>query len=89
MNRALIAVLFSATAALACATVQAGDTTPQPMTKHQLMKDCMAKQKASDGGMPKEDMKRACKDVTATEVENQKTEKKEEAAEKPAAAPQP
>ena len=26
------------------------DTTPQAMTTHQLMKDCIAKQKASDGG---------------------------------------
>ena len=35
----------------------------------------MAKQKASDGGMPKQDMKKNCKDVTKTESENAKAEK--------------
>jgi hypothetical protein len=40
------------------------------VTKHQMMKDCMAKQKASESGMPKEQMKKACRDVTATEKQN-------------------
>jgi predicted Rdx family selenoprotein len=39
------------------------------------MKACMAKQKASDGGMPKEQMKKNCRDVTKTERENTKAEK--------------
>ena len=30
----------------------------------------MAKQKASESGMPKEQMKKACRDVTATEKQN-------------------
>lgn len=70
MNR-LVASL--ACAGLMCGGVQAfaDDAPSKPtMTKHQMMKDCMAKQKASDGGMPKEDMKKACKDVTKTEKEN-------------------
>lgn len=50
------------------------DDTP-PLTKHQMMKDCMAKQKASDGGMPKEQMKKNCRDVTKTEKENAAADK--------------
>ena len=30
----------------------------------------MAKQKASESGLPKEQMKKACKDVTGTEKQN-------------------
>ena len=76
MNGSLISSLLAA--ALAFAAVQArADEAPAPSTptKHQLMKDCMAKQKASDGGMPKEDMKKNCKDLTKTENENAKAEK--------------
>jgi len=58
-------------------------SAPTP-TKHQMMKDCMAKQKASDGGQPKEEMKKSCKDLTETEHDNAKAEKKEEAAEQSA-----
>jgi hypothetical protein len=43
---------------------------PAPATKHQMMKDCMAKQKASESGMPKEQMKKSCRDVTSTEKQN-------------------
>jgi hypothetical protein len=62
-------------AALLCGTVTAHAEDKATPSKHQLMKECMAKQKASDGGMPKEDMKRNCKDVTSTEHENAKAEK--------------
>jgi hypothetical protein len=75
--------LAAALAGFASSAAHADDAAPPPaMTKHQMMKDCMAKQRASDGGVPKEDMKKACKDVTATERENDKAEKKAEAAEK-------
>jgi hypothetical protein len=78
MNRPLkIRALYSAVLAtwLICAagSVRADDS-PTP-TKHQMMKACMAKQKASDGGIPKEQMKKNCKDVTKTERENAKVEK--------------
>jgi hypothetical protein len=64
-----------------CAAVEApGVAAP---TKHQLMKDCMAKQKAARSGLPKEDMKNACKDVTKTEKQN------DDAAEKAADQPKP
>jgi hypothetical protein len=70
---------------IAATQVQADDSAPKPVpSKHQLMKDCMAKQKASDGGMPKEDMKKNCKDVTQTEEQNDKVE---HAAEQSADAP--
>jgi hypothetical protein len=46
------------------------DETPAPPSKHQLMKDCMAKQKASEAGRSKEDMKKSCRDVTKTEKQN-------------------
>lgn len=39
-------------------------------SRHQMMKDCMAKQKASEAGRTKEDMQNSCKDVTKTEKQN-------------------
>jgi len=63
--------------ALICVAVQvrADGPAPPPQTRRQMMKECMAKQKASDSGMPKEQMRRNCKDVTKTEKENAKAEK--------------
>jgi hypothetical protein len=34
------------------------------------MKDCMAKQKASEAGRTTEDMKNSCRDATKTEKQN-------------------
>jgi hypothetical protein len=56
-------------AALFCAIQAHADETPAP-SKHQMMKDCMAKQKASDSGRPKEDMRKSCKDLSKTEKQN-------------------
>ena len=39
-------------------------------TTHERMKDCMAKQKASDSGRPKEEMKKACRDLIGIEKQN-------------------
>jgi hypothetical protein len=50
---------------------------PKPVaTRHQMMKECMAKQKASDAGLSKEQMKKNCRDVTETERENAKADQK-------------
>jgi hypothetical protein len=57
-----------AVGALYGASLHAEDA-PVP-SKHQLMKDCMAKQKASEAGRTHEDMKDSCKDVTKTEKQN-------------------
>jgi hypothetical protein len=67
---------FATAAALVCGMTQvrADDLAPAP-SKHQLMKDCMAKQKASDAGLPKEQMKNTCRDLTKTEAENEHAEK--------------
>jgi hypothetical protein len=46
-------------------------TTPPAVSKHQMMKDCMAKQKASESGVPAEDMRKNCRDLTKTEKQNQ------------------
>ena len=75
MNRLLYSLILAA--GLACAAqVHSDDISSQTTpTKHQLMKNCMAKQKASDGGMPKEQMKRNCKDLTKTENQNAKADK--------------
>lgn len=62
------------------------DGTESPPSKHQMMKECMAKQKASDGGISKEQMRKNCRDVTKTEKENAKTEKADS---QPAGAEQP
>jgi hypothetical protein len=47
-----------------------------PPTKHQLLKDCMAKQQAADSGKPRQDLKDACKDVAKTQKENADAQKK-------------
>jgi hypothetical protein len=52
-----------------------------PPSKHQLMKDCMAEQRAA--GRPKDEVKDACKDVTKTEKENADAQKKAEQPAKP------
>lgn len=53
-------------------------------SRHQMMKECMAKQKASDAGLTKEQMKKNCRDVTETELENAKADKKRDAQSAPA-----
>ena len=50
--------------------VQANADDAPVQSKHQMMKDCMTKQKASEGGRPKEEMKKACKDLIKTEKQN-------------------
>ena len=57
--------------------VRADEAASKPVaTRHQMMKECMAKQKASDAGLSKEQMKKNCRDVTETERENAKADKK-------------
>jgi hypothetical protein len=73
--------IFLGLLALSLSAALCGAAEPEP-NRHQLMKDCMAKQKAADSGLPKEDMKSACKDVTKTEKQNDDAAKKQ--AEKPA-----
>ncbi len=41
-------------------------------SSHQLMKDCMAKQKASESGKTHAEMRKACKDVTKNEKQNER-----------------
>ncbi len=85
MNRSLQILMLGVMIGGMGLRARADDTATPPIpSKHQLMKECMAKQKASDGGIPKEDMKRNCKDVTKTQRENDKVEK-----ESTTAAPQP
>jgi len=75
MTRLISALTCAAT--LLCTTqVQADDGAGKAVpSKHQLMKECMAKQKASDAGLPKEQMKKNCRDVTENQRENVKAEK--------------
>ena len=69
------AVLLAGIGALAV-DVHADEAASRPVpTKHQMMKECMAKQKASNAGLSKEQMKKNCRDVTDTERENAKTDK--------------
>lgn len=67
--RTSIRAALTLTAGLACAGYARADAAPTP-SKHQLMKECMAKQKASEAGRPKEEMKKACEDVAKTEKQN-------------------
>ena len=78
-------IQLAAAVALSCAMsqVHADDAAPPTASapsKHKLMKDCMAKEKASDTQMTseqREQMKKTCRDVTNTEEENVQTEKAE------------
>ena len=70
------ALLLTGIAAVAV-DVRADEAAPRPVaTRHQMMKECMAKQKASDAGLSKEQMKKNCRDITETELENAKADKK-------------
>ena len=61
----------------AAVDVHADEAAPKPVaSRHQMMKECMAKQKASDAGLSKEQMKKNCRDVTETERENAKADQK-------------
>jgi hypothetical protein len=74
-KRSLCAALLLAGIAAVAVDVHADEAAPKPVaTKHQMMKECMAKQKASNAGMSKEQMKKNCRDVTDTERENAKTD---------------
>ena len=64
-----------ATAMFACGSADSARADPTP-TKHQLVKDCMAKQRAADSGKPKQDLKDACRDVAKTQKENADAQKK-------------
>ena len=69
-------LLLISIAAFAAVDVHADEAASRPVaTRHQMMKECMAKQKASDAGLSKEQMKKNCRDVTDTERENAKTDK--------------
>ena len=62
--------------ALAAVDVHADEAASQPVaTRHQMMKECMAKQQASNAGLTKEQMKKNCRDVTDTEHENAQADK--------------
>jgi hypothetical protein len=70
------ALLLAGIAAIAV-DVHADEAASKPVaTRHQMMKECMAKQKASDAGLSKEQMKKNCRDVTGTERENAKADQK-------------
>jgi hypothetical protein len=56
-------------AALFCG-IQAHADETAAASKHQMVKDCMAKQKASDSGKLKDDMKKSCRDLAKTEKQN-------------------
>ena len=75
-ERLLCPALLLTGIAAASVGVRADEAAPRPVaTRHQMMKECMAKQKASDAGLPKEQMKKNCRDVTETERENAKADK--------------
>ena len=75
MKRSIFSLVVLAGLAVGAASAQDVDSSPPLPSKHQMMKECMAKEEASDGGMPKEDMKRSCKDIITTESENAKAER--------------
>jgi len=56
-------------ASMLCCVYAYADQAPVP-SKHQMMKDCMAKQKASDSGRQTDEMKKSCRDITKTEKQN-------------------
>jgi hypothetical protein len=70
------ALLLTAIAAVAV-DVRADEAASRPVaTRHQMMKECIAKQKASEAGLSKEQMKKNCRDIIETERENAKADQK-------------
>jgi hypothetical protein len=78
MNHLMCALASSA--GLLCASqVYADVAAEKPVpSRHQLMKECMAKQKASNAGLPKQEMKKICRDLAENQRENDKAEKASE-----------
>ena len=76
MKRKSIGTALAAlAAALALSAHAHADEKPAP-SRHQLIKDCMAKQKASEAGRSKQEMKKTCEDLGNTEKQNaQRAEK--------------
>ena len=64
------AALLASGALVFAACAHADDAAPKTPSKHQLMKECMAKQKAADNPMPHADRRKACEDVTKNEKQN-------------------
>jgi hypothetical protein len=64
------AALLTSTALMFAVYAQADDAAPKTPSKHQLMKECMAKQKAAENPMPHADIRKACEDVTKNEKQN-------------------
>jgi hypothetical protein len=70
----ILSIALIAAAVFACGS--AHSVRADTPTKHQLVKDCMAKQQAANSGKPKQDLKDACKDVAKTQKENADAQKK-------------
>jgi len=63
MKRAIAPILVTAFIFTGTQALADDSTSSSSMTQHhQMMKDCMAKQKAMDSSMSAADMKKACKD---------------------------
>jgi hypothetical protein len=70
MKRKSICTAGAALAASLALSAQAhADEKPAP-SRHQFIKDCMAKQKASEAGRSKQEMKKTCEDLANTEKQN-------------------
>ena len=72
-NRTALAVINGAAAAALAAGLALSSyarAEEKPPSKHQLIKECMAKQKASEAGRSKEEMKKTCEDLANTEKQN-------------------
>jgi hypothetical protein len=73
MNRLICSLVWTGLFGYAGAMAQdaASPSAPPQSSSHQLMKDCMDKQKASESGKSVEDMRKICRDLTKTEKQNQ------------------
>jgi hypothetical protein len=67
-------------AALSAGMAYAGDgaapSAPPAPTRHQMMKDCMAKERAASSGRPGYELTADCRDITKTEKQNADAQKK-------------
>jgi hypothetical protein len=77
MHRTITALLLTGTIcvgvpALADDSPNTSNPPPSATTNmhHQMMKDCMAKAKASNNGMSELDMKKSCKDQIKAKVDH-------------------
>jgi hypothetical protein len=76
-----VAMAYAGDAAVPAGAAQTGAALTPPAsapapTRHQLMKECMIKERAADSGRPSYELTADCRNITKTEKQNADAQKK-------------